>query len=266
MENAQRLLYIWIKEAGEVSYELVNKACSYLDVKFNFSFEKPTLNLFYPLLYNGVIDFSGNGKFCVTPKCIITKSKNKHIIVNSEIIDSSSCMVSVGIQVSESVELITCENRYNFNLEFILTQMPTVESCILTFQEIYNVKASDFIKNKGVSKKKNDSHRYYFLDPKRKKCYTIPHQSINPDAINIAACYERILDSEYNGVYDTTCKQLKLKVYRIPILIYRVLMIESLFSGKMPYIDNGCYVFSNISNKAYLELNRVLCKSIKLTK
>ncbi len=68
----------------------------------------------------------------------------------------------------------------------------------------------------------------------------------------------------HNGIYDIASKELKINMYHMPILIYRALMIESLFFGAMPYIDNGYYVFNNISKTAYFELNRIFCKSIKI--
>ena len=142
--------------------------------------------------------------------------------------------------------------------------MPSIESCVLSYQEIYDTKTDDFENAQGVSKKRNDNQRWYFLDPKDKKRYLIPHQSINPDAINIATCYGRVIDSMHNGIYDIASKELKINMYHMPILIYRALMIESLFFGAMPYIDNGYYVFNNISKTAYFELNRIFCKSIKI--
>lgn len=263
MEKAQELLYIWLKEVGEVSYERIKQTCIYLNTRFGYSLEKPTHHFFYPLLYSGVVEFSGNGKFCVTPECVISKDKNNHILINSEIIDNSLCKVGIGIQISKSVEMLTYKNRYDFCLESILTQFPTVRSCVLAYPEIYNMKASDFENSKGVSKKKKDSQRYYFLDSQNGKYYSIPHQSLNPDAINISTCYGRIVDSEHNGIYNAASKQFRMYICRMPILLYRLLMIESLFYGKLPYHDNDYYVFNNISRKAYIELNRVLCNSIK---
>lgn len=263
MEKAQELLYIWLKEVGEVSYERINQTCIYLNTKFGCCLDKPIYQIFYPLLYNGVVDISGNGKFCVTPECVISKGENNHIIINSKINEFSLCSGGVGIQVSKSNEISYYRNRYEFNLELVLMKMPTIESCVLSYQEVYNVKISDFFKTKGLSKKKTDSQRWYFLNPQNEKYYVIPHQSINPDAINIATCYGRIIDSVCNGIYDMTSKELRMDMYHIPILIYRVLMIESLFYGKRPYLDNGYYVFNNISRKACLELNRIFCKSIK---
>lgn len=263
MKKAQELLYIWLKEVGEVSYERIKQTCIYLNAKFDYPFEKPIHQFFYPLLYNGVIEFSGNGRFCITPECVITKDKNKHIAINHKVFDNSLCMFDIGIHTSKSIETLSHKNRYDFNLESILTQMPTIESCVLSYPEIYNVKISDFVTSSGVSKKKNDSQRYYFLCPQNGKCYVIPHQSTNPDALNIAMCYGRVVNAEHNGIYNTCRKELRLNIYYTPILIYRALMIESLFYGIMPYIDNGFYVFNNINRKAYSEINRIFCQSIK---
>lgn len=264
MKEAQKQLYIWLKEVGEVSYERIKQSCAYLNAKFGYSLEKPTHHLFYPLLYDGIVEFSGNGKFCITPECVISKGKTNHIVVNSENTDCSLFSTSIGIQASKSTELMSHKNRYDFNLESILKQIPTVESCVLAYQEVYNIKVSEFVNSNGVSRKNNDSQRHYFIDMQKGKCFVIPHQSMNPDAINIATCYERIIDSMDNGIYNIASKELRFRVRRMPILLYRVLMIECLFCGKIPYVDNGYYVFNNISRKAYFELNRILCNSIKI--
>lgn len=263
MKEAQQQLYIWLKEVGEVSYERIKQSCIYLNAKFEYSLEKPTHHLFYPLLYDGVVEFSCNGKFCITPECVISKGKTNHILVNSEITDSSLCITNIGIHSSRNAELMYHKNRYDFNLESILKQIPTVESCVLAYPEVYNIKVSEFVNSNGVSKKNNDSQRYYFIDMQRGKCFVIPHQSMNPDAINIATCYERIIESMDNGIYNITNKELRFRVRRMPILLYRALMLESLFCGKMPYIEKEYFVFNNISRKAYFELNRILCNSIK---
>lgn len=263
MDKVQELIYIWLREVGEVNYDRIKQACNYLNNKHALSFEKPIHNLFYPLLYSGVVEFSRHGKFCIAPECVISKGGEIHIVVNPRIVDNSLEANAIGIYTSNQPDVFATATRYQFNLESILTKIPSVDSCVLSYQQIHDVRLCDFEQREGVSRKKSDSRRWYFIDSTHDQCYSIPDQSINPDAINIATCYTRIITSLHNGIYNSVSRELKMNKYHMPILVYRVLMIESLFGGTMPYIDNEYYVFKNISRKAFSELNRIFCQSIK---
>lgn len=263
MERAQELLYTWFKEVDEVRYERIKQMCEYLNIKFGLVLGKPIYDIFYPLLYTGVVEFAGDGKFHIAPECCISKTNNLHILLNSNVVENSEQISVVGIQICKNSETHNCQNRYHFNLESILGNIPSIENCVLSFQEIYNASIVNFENSQGVSRKKNDSSRWYFIDSMRNRYYIIPHQSANPDALNIAFCYDRFIRQDCNGIYNFNHKELKMNMYHMPILIYRALMIESVFGGSMPYTDNGYYVFKNISRRAYFELNRIFCKSIK---
>lgn len=263
MQRAQELLYLWIKKIGEVRYGRIKQSCEYLNLKLNLSLEKPVHDIFYPLFYNGVIEFIGDGKFHIAPECVISKNNNLNILVNSPIFDDLRQMDCIGIQMCNNIDNLFFSNRYNFNLESILVKVPSIQQCVMSYQEVYDIKIEDFVSTQGVSRKKNENSRWYFINYERGKVYTIPHQADNPDALNVAICYDRVVKQDKNGVYNSNLKELKMNIYHMPILIYRALMIESLFSGTMPYIENEYYIFKNISKRAYFELNRIFCKSIK---
>lgn len=254
MERAQKLLYQWLTERGRVRYERIKDICEYLNILCDLGLQKPINNIFYPLLYSGIVEFIGDSRYHITPTCAISNNK-KTIIVNPLLLEALERTSYIGLYRGEC----ECTNSYQFNLNSILAAFPTIEQYIHSLQSTFSWRTSDFTNNIGVVQKIDDSFNQYFIEGK--KCYSIPHQFVNPDAINIAYCYERVKNG--NGVYDARTKTLRLKKFRIPIMIYRVLLVETLLNDSEVFIENDYYVFNHIDRKAYVELSRIFCKSIK---
>ncbi|MBF0649269.1 hypothetical protein IR083_10595 [Dysgonomonas sp. GY75] len=264
MQNAQELLYLWFKEVGDVRYERIKQTCDYLNLKLELDLEKPIYNIFYPLLYSGTVEFAGNSRYHMAPECIISKHRDSLVVLNPVLTDGLQQTSYIGIYLHKDIDRFNGPNRFNFNLESILGNMPSIDHCVLSMQEVYDIRRDDFEHYIGVvSRKINDTKKWYFIDCEHNKCYAIPHHSINPDALNIAYSYDRVVKQENNGIYDVKNKELRVPIFHMPIIIYRALMIESLFAESMPYIDNGYYVFKNVNRRAYTELNRIFCESIK---
>ena len=266
MREAQELFYSWLKEVEDVRYERIKQICNYLNHKLALNLEKPTYCIFYPLLYSGVIEFAGNSRYQITPKCIISKNKKKNIVVSPSTLEELQETHFVGIYIQEDITNSYFSGSYHFNLITILKNTPTIFQCLSSYPLIYNSREKELNDNLGLNySAENNFKRWYFVDSKQKKCYDIPHHSTNPDALNIAYCYDRVIKQESNGYYDTKSKRLKMNRYNIPILIYRLLMVESLLAGSAPLIDNDYYIFENIDRRSYSELNRIFCKSIRIS-
>lgn len=264
MQNAQELLYKWLKEVGDVRYERIKQTCDYLNFKLELDLEKPIYNIFYPLLYSGTVEFAGNSRYHMAPECIISKHRDSQVVLNPVLTDGLQQTSYIGIYLHKNIDRFNSLNRFNFNLESILGNMPSVDHCVLSMQEVYDIRRDDFEHNIGVvSRKINDHTKWYFIDCEQKKCFAIPHHSINPDALNIAYCYDRVIKRQNNGTYDFRNKELRMPIFHIPLLVYRALMIESLFVDSILHIENGYYVFKNVNRRAYTELNRIFCESIK---
>lgn len=254
MERAQKLLYQWLIERGRVRYERIKDICEYLNILCDLGLQKPINNIFYPLLYSGIVEFIGDSRYHITPTCAISNNK-RTITVNPLLPETLERTSYIGLYRGEC----ECTNSYQFNLNSILAAFPSIEQYIHSLQSTFSWRTSDFTNNIGVVQKRDDSLNQYFIEGK--KCYSIPHQSVNPDAINIAYCYGRIMNG--NGEYDAITKILRLKKFRIPIMIYRVLLVETLLNGSEVSIENEYYVFNHIDRKSYIELSRIFCKSIK---
>lgn len=261
MKDIQELLYLWMSQVGCVRYERIKEVCEYLNTKYALGLEKPMHNIFYPLLYSGVVDFANDGRYQITPMCVISRSKRNTIISNP--IDKDGLMETsfVGIYTTSNNEFDDGGQLYNFSAEAILKEFPSVKDVVVNFELQSDYTPSEFSFGIGLKKKTSDSIFSYFIDTNN-RCYKVPHQSSNPDAYNIACYYNRVTKGEINGVYNSTLKSLKLKLPHIPMLIYRVLMLESLFNDKEPFIKDGYYIFCDISQNVYKELNRIFCETI----
>ncbi len=259
MKRAQELLYQWLIERGSVRYEQIKYICDYLNLLCDIGLEKPINRIFYPLIYNGIVDSVGGNSYHVTPTCIIYNNK-RSIIVNPLQSNNLEKTSHIGIYRGQ----YECANSYEFNLNSILSRFPTIGQYIHSMECSLYLSTSDFTKKSGVVQRSEDSLKRYFLE--ENKCYSLPHQSVNPDAINIAHCYERVVNSNHNGEYDDLHNILKIKYLRFPIMIFRLLLIESLLNGSEISKENGYYVINHIDRKTYHELNRIFCNSIKQLK
>lgn len=70
--HIQALLFKWLKHFSVRSHEQIRTACKTLCINNNIPPEHSTLQLLYPLLKIGIVEFIGNGKYQVAPPIIIT--------------------------------------------------------------------------------------------------------------------------------------------------------------------------------------------------
>lgn len=262
--TAQSLLLKWISIKGRVSYQQIKDRCEYLVLQYRIkNYGKPTTHLFYPLLYSGVIDIIGVGKYAVTPTCIVSRAKSNIKVIsnpsNSNNLQKSSF---TGIYIDKNDDAVL--SSYNINTVSILSKIPTVEDVVKSYDTIvgYNFESSE--KKFGIIKKSEDGLMRYFVNCNKYQCYTLESVSSNPDSLNIATYYERVLKGENNGIYLQSNKELRLKYIGLPIIIFRLLLLESLLSGTEPCLQDGYYIFQDVSNRVTRELNRIFCNSIDI--
>jgi hypothetical protein len=261
MRNIQELLHLWMTQVGCVRYEQIKDVCEYLNIKYALGLERPMHKIFYPLLYSGVVDLVNDGRYQITPMCIILRSKQKTIVSNPVDKDKLIQTSFVGIYTTNNNQFANSEQSYSFNAEAILKEFPTIKDVVGDFELKHDYNPSEFSSGIGLQKKTSNSIFSYFIDT-NSRCYKVPLNSSNPDAYNIAYCYDRVIAGISNGEYNSAIKSLKLKLPHIPILIYRVLMLESLFNEREPLVEAGSYTFYNVNQKLHKELNRIFCGTI----
>lgn len=260
----QTILYNWIKQKEDILYPQISASCRFLNEKYNLNLKNPAFELFYPLLYSGVVDYRGEHRYHLTPNCIIGKRKGvNRIIVNPNHIEAMTPTNTVGLYFQKAAQNNTEPINYSFSLATILKTIPTLRDCVHSYKEKFNkdINGLKFLDNATCGLIPGEFNTNHFVDDKI--VYKITHPSINPDAINIAHCYHRVINKNRNGHYDLKKKILRMYSFHLPFTIYRLLMIESLLSGIEPYVENYYYVFHNINKKSITQLNRIFCDSIK---
>ncbi len=157
---------------------------------------------------------------------------------------------------------------YRFNAVSILKHFPTVKDIVSKFEPL---PLNDFSSLKfdnreikfGVAQKEDWNLKYYFVYPETRRVVAVPYWNVNPDGINVAYCYSRSIDGRGNGKYSLKDKRMYITSYRFPILLYRILLLESLLEGNTPFFEQGLYIFPNINLNIANQINRILNNSIQ---
>jgi hypothetical protein len=260
---AQELLYKWMHNRNKATcYQGIDQKCEYLNIatSMNLEAEKPVSFIFYPLFYSGVIDITDDNKYSVTPSCLIKHPKQKtSIIVNPTQIDECTPTDFVGIYKTEKQD--STIHQYQFSAEAILSNYPTLKKVVEGFERKSDY---DFNSNKvqGIIDKGGTGFTRYFVEGY--KCFIIPSVPSNPEALPIARSYERVIKNKTNGIYNTQRRELKLNKWGLPILIFRVLLIECLLLDAKPIIAHEYYVFPKISPSIIRKINKIYCHSITI--
>ncbi len=261
IEIAQNLMLKWISIKGDVSYQIISDRCEYLSKRHGLdSYTKPISQIFYPLLYSGVIDIMSNGRYAVTPNRVIAKSKSEIQVVSNPTSQEGLTPTSfVGVYTSANSSLST---TYKLSITALLSQFPTIAEVVTGCEDVVGYNFESCQKECGIIEGGENGLKHYFVDKKNYLCYILDSTTSNPDMLNIATYYERAENNESNGTYTAQKEVLRLKRRGLPILIFRLLLLDLILNGCEPYIEDECYVFLNVNIKIIKALNRIFCNSI----
>ena len=147
----------------------------------------------------------------------------------------------------------------------ILKHFPNVKDVVYGFSDDTLVDDSDlkYYNNweKGLAKRIEGMKRYFAI-PDQFFIRNVPDRTYNPDAFAIAYNYSRVINQDWTGTYSRAKKILIMPKFAMPILLYRVLLLETLASGMLPTSQQDNYVFEPVSKSVAKEINRILCNSI----
>ena len=68
---ASSLLYVWLSKHGRRSLESIKTNCEYLAESYHLSVSNPIWEIFWPMVYSGVIDHTGKGYYALTEPLIV---------------------------------------------------------------------------------------------------------------------------------------------------------------------------------------------------
>lgn len=260
------ILYVWLSKLGKRSLESIKANCDYLAESHNISVSNPIWEFFWPMVFSGVIDHTGKGYYALTEPLILNYHTHFYYI-NYRPNGCKYQEVSVGIFISDTlvndhgVKVICVDPRS------ILKKYPSVDKIVDAFpesiQDETELKYFNWKNKRGVAELEKDGLKRFFSIPEKVYIRELPGRTINPDAFAIAYCYSRVINNESNGTYFRDKKELVTPSFAMPLMLYRVLQLETMASRHLPEKDGDSYIFNGVSQPMVKELNRILCKSIK---
>lgn len=264
IQRAQELLYEWISHFDKRSLESIKKNCDYLNNINELQLTYPIWEIFWPLVFNGVIDHIGNGYYALSSAIILNYSTHSYCI-NTSPVNLKSEKVLPGIELAEPVINADCKVMRPETIA-ILQTYPTIKDVVdnfpVTLQEESNLKYINSRTRRGLAELEQNGLTRYFSLPESLYIRELPSKKVNPEAYAIAYCLSRAVNGEQNGIYNQESKVLKIPSFAFPFMLYRILLIECMAFKKLPYINDSNYVFENISVDIIKQLNRILCNSI----
>ena len=264
IQKAQELLYDWISHFDKRSLESIKKNCDYLDNIYELQLTNPIWGIFWPLVFNGVIDHVGNGYYALSSTIVLDFLTHSYF-VNASKVNPKSEKVLVGIELSGPLT----ETEYKVMRPSplaILKTYPTIKDVVdafpKTLQDESNLKYANSRTRRGLAELEQNGLTRYFSLPESLYIRELPSRNINPEAYAIAYCLTRVVNGEPNGIYNQKTRVLKMPTFAMPFMIYRVLLIECMAFKKLPRQEEYNYVFENTSVDIIKQLNRILCNSI----
>jgi len=263
--QAQKLLYVWISRYEKRSYSQIKEACDFLNASHGLGLgEKPIWDLFYPMMFSGVIDHIGKDYYSLTKPVALAFDDHAYLL-NCVGQGRSSKKLPVGYTeinpeaIPEGVSII------QMNTISVLKSFPAVNAVVDTWETSVLdedlLTYHDFKNRVGVADYTN-GHTRFFSIPGKNYLKEMPARRINPDAYSIGISYERVLNGCGNGRYNRATKELTLHRFAFPVLLYRCLSIDGMSVRSFPSSVGDYYIFKNISSVTAKEVSRILCKSI----
>ncbi len=263
--HAQRLLYEWLCLSGKRSYEAIRKNCLYLDEAYSLGYGSSSVwRLFNPLVKTGIVDYVGGNYYAACPKISLARGERvlysnpeEHNIIEDE-------TPFVGLYISKSSEAFS--DAKPFDALSVLRTLPSVDRIVDSFpKSIQDLKGAQFYSHKsdrGLTEELNGGVVRYFYIPEKVYEREVPSRASNPDAFNLAFCYSRAVNGEHTGRYCVESHTLRVNNFGFPIILFRVLLVESMLNGFIPTVSDSTASFEGISARVTRELNRILCKTI----
>lgn len=265
LTELQNLLYIWLSKFEKRSLENIKVHCKFLNDSYNLNLSYPDWSIFWPLVYNGLVDHIGKGYYALTTPIIIDYGFH-YIYVNHQPASLVVKKLAVGIYLSENMENPKNYSVIKIDSLSVLKSFPTVKDVVDSFplslcDEKDLIYYNKNVRN-GIAKLNSGGFTRYFSIPSELYMRELPNRTINPEAFAIAYCYSRAVNKESNGIYKNGSNLLVLPTFAFPYMLYRALLLYSLSNKIMPEVDEKYYFFSNISKSYVKQLNRILCNSI----
>lgn len=265
LHKAQQILYAWLSNFEKRSYETIRLGCESISESLGLNLEgKAHWHIFYPLLLSGSLEYAGKDSYALSLSTVVHTGDFTVFVNPPQLSDNSIPTKIPGIYISKRGSSI---DTIQFNPVSVLTIIPDIESIVNNFpRAAVDLSDAEYYmhrQKKGLTRRYKDSIIRYFHIPETVFIREVPAKRLNPDAFNIAYTYSKAICSQNIGEYIKNKNTLRVNQFGFPIMLYRVLLLETLAGGTLPTEDKGEYIFQNISPKTVIELNRILCNTIR---
>lgn len=277
--HLQALLLKWLRHYNVRTIEQIRIVCRSLCISNNLDEKNSVLKLLYPLLKMGYVEFIGDGNYQVSQSVIIYYPKattavsvnftdeQKEKVKNLSFNEDTFGTIRFQIKPKEILQLhptLNCHYQ-EFNNDTPFVHFPKVKHIVTTFEECNsafdnvlfynNYKWERVTKQIGIFKTSSDSHIFYLKVDK--KVFKIPLSTYNPEGWLLAESYQ--VCSERNDIffYKRNIKMLTVKDFNLPILVERILRLNSIYQDVVIQEKDFHISFPNISISTIKELNRI---------
>lgn len=265
IEKLQQLLYVWISNFDKRSLESIKQNCDYLNEAYHLELTNPIWGIFWPLVFNGVIDHVGNGFYALSEPIVLDYGTHFYCI-NVIPQKAKNRYVSVGIIYSETYEEMKCKKMRPSPVA-ILKTYPCIKDVVDAFpkslEDESELKYVSWKSKRGLAELERDGLTRFFSLPEQLYLRQLPSRTINPEAYALSYCLTRVVSDEPNGKYNRSTHRLAMPIFAMPFMIYRVLLLECMASKEFPRKQGNEYIFENISNDTVKQLNRIFCDNIQ---
>lgn len=277
--HLQVLLLKWLRHYNVRTIEQIRIICRSLCTSNNLDEKNSDLKLLYPLLRMGYVEFIGNGNYQVSQSVIIYYPKittavgvnftdeQKEKVKNFSLNEDEFGTIRFQITSKEILQLhptLNCHYQ-EFNKDTPLIHFPQIKDIVTTFEECNlafenvlfynNYKWERGTKQIGIFKTASDSHIFYFRI--NEKTFKIPSNTENPESWLLAECYQICCGRYDIFIYNHNNKTLTVKNFNLPILVERILRLNSLYQDVTIREKDFQICFPNITISTVKELNRI---------
>jgi hypothetical protein len=227
----------------------------------------------------GYVEFIGDGNYQVSQSVIIyyskastavgvnltdeQKEKVRSFAHNEDIFGTIRFQIN-SKEILQLYPTLNCHYQ-EFNNDTPLVHFPKIKDILTTFEECNsafdnilfynNYKWERGTKQIGIFKTSSDSHIFYFRI--NEKSFKIPLNTENPEGWLLAECYQICSERNDIFIYKRNNKTLTVKNFHLPILVERILRLNSLYQDVTIQEKDFQISFPNILISTVKELNRI---------
>ena len=265
LKQLQALLHIWLSKYDSRSLAVIKDSCDSLNESYQLGLSNPIWEIFWPLVFNGVIDHIGKGYYALSEPIVLDYGTHFYYInvfpkkVNRE-------YVSIGISLSETFKEVGCKTMRP-SATAIFKSYPSIKDIVDAFPKSLEdenmLKYVNCKSKRGLAELEEGGLFRYFSLPEQLYLRQLPSSEFNPEAYALSYCLTRVVNQELNGKYNTSTQRLTMPSFAIPFMVYRVLLLECMASKQLPRKQGSDYFFEKISKGTVKQLNRIFCNSIQ---